>query len=252
MKSDNYILINGWMVSGLKLKGNTLLIYAIIYGFSRDNSSKFTGSINYLKESINSSKNTVLKSLNELVDSGLIIKEEEVLNNIKFCKYKYNELPVQKLNHPGSKTEQGGGAEIAPGGGAETGHNKSIYKTSNLKTSKETQEAVPALFPSKEEEVLNFLNEKLNAPRGFKPVNSNLKYIKARFKQKYTLEDFKKVIVFKIKEWSGQDKTKVWLRPSTLFGEKFDSYLVQANANPSSGTGDDLFEDHKPTLKDLI
>ena len=36
MKSDNYIVIQGWMVNELNLKGNDLLVFALIYGFTRD------------------------------------------------------------------------------------------------------------------------------------------------------------------------------------------------------------------------
>lgn len=35
VKNENYLVIQGWMITELKLKGNELLIYAIIYGFSR-------------------------------------------------------------------------------------------------------------------------------------------------------------------------------------------------------------------------
>ena len=51
VSDNNYINIQGWMVSKLNLKGNDLLIYAIIYGFSQTNNQRFTGynSINYKK-----------------------------------------------------------------------------------------------------------------------------------------------------------------------------------------------------------
>ena len=32
---ENYITVQGWMVTDLNLKGNELLIYACIYGFSQ-------------------------------------------------------------------------------------------------------------------------------------------------------------------------------------------------------------------------
>ena len=39
VKNENYLVIQGWMIAELKLKGNELLIYAIIYGFSQNNQS---------------------------------------------------------------------------------------------------------------------------------------------------------------------------------------------------------------------
>lgn len=66
-------------------------------------------------------------------------------------------------------------------------------------------------------------------------TNSNYKYtttktqtlIKARFKEGFTIEDFKKVIDKKTIEWLRDEKMKVYLRPETLFGTKFESYLNQ-------------------------
>lgn len=64
--------------------------------------------------------------------------------------------------------------------------------------------------------------------RAFRPTDFNLKYINARLKEKYSIEDFKKVIDYKHKEWSVKPEMKEYLQPSTLFGNKFDQYLNQA------------------------
>ena len=92
------------------------------------------------------------------------------------------------------------------------------------------------------DDILNHLNvelqKKFPKKRGFGPVASNLKDIKARLndkKVKYSLQDFKSVIEFKIDKWYGKEKTKTWLRPSTLFGEKFDQYLTEALASNENG-----------------
>ena len=50
------------------------------------------------------------------------------------------------------------------------------------------------------------------------------KHINARLSEGYTLEDFKTVIDKKFKSWSGTEMAK-YLRPETLFGTKFASYL---------------------------
>jgi hypothetical protein len=50
MKNSQYINIQGWMVNELKLKGNDLIIFAIIFGFSQDQESWFNGSLQYLKK----------------------------------------------------------------------------------------------------------------------------------------------------------------------------------------------------------
>lgn len=64
--------------------------------------------------------------------------------------------------------------------------------------------------------------------RSFRPTEFNLKFINARLKEEYSLEDFKKVINYKNKEWGAKSDMKEYLQPSTLFGNKFDQYLNQA------------------------
>ena len=85
--SKNYTIIQGWMISDLGLKGNSLLIYALIYGFSQAENCKFTGSLNYLATWTNSTKQGVIKSLKILQERGLINKEEFFSNGVKNVKY---------------------------------------------------------------------------------------------------------------------------------------------------------------------
>lgn len=51
--------------------------------------------------------------------------------------------------------------------------------------------------------------------------------IKARINEGYTLEDFKVVIEKKTREWINDNKMRVYLRPETLFSNKFEGYLNQ-------------------------
>ena len=87
MKNENYITIQGWMRNELNLKGNELLIYAIIYGFSQSENHKFTGSLKYLSEWCGISKQTTLNCLQSLVSKGFIHKNEIYSNGIKFVEY---------------------------------------------------------------------------------------------------------------------------------------------------------------------
>lgn len=74
VKDNNFIAIQGWMRTRLNLKGNELLIYALIYGFSQDGNSKFTGSRKYIAEWCGCSLDTVDRSLSSLVNKGLLAK----------------------------------------------------------------------------------------------------------------------------------------------------------------------------------
>lgn len=74
VKDNNFIAIQGWMRTRLNLKGNELLIYALVYGFSQDGNSRFTGSRKYISEWCGCSLDTVDRSLSSLVGKGLLAK----------------------------------------------------------------------------------------------------------------------------------------------------------------------------------
>lgn len=78
--------------------------------------------------------------------------------------------------------------------------------------------------------ILQYLNQKAN--KNFKTVENNLTRIRARLKDGFTKEDFKIVIDKKVKEWLLDKKMNTYLRPETLFGNKFESYLNQEDEKP--------------------
>ena len=112
IKRENYINIQGWMVTELGLKGNSLLIYAIIYGFSQEEGQQFTGSLQYLADWTNSTRRGVLKNLQDLVNAGLIEKENIVTNGVKFCAYRRTKFTGGvEQSSPGCGTEFTEGVE---------------------------------------------------------------------------------------------------------------------------------------------
>lgn len=128
VNSDGYINIQGWMVSELGLKGNELLIYAIIYGFSQDGESKFTGSRQYLADWTNTTVKNVQNVLNSLVDKGFLNKYEKYINNLKFCEYKALKIEIiqsEEKVHEEGKNYTGVGKNF-PKGRKKTSHNNLI------------------------------------------------------------------------------------------------------------------------------
>ena len=89
----------------------------------------------------------------------------------------------------------------------------------SLTTYTEEVEAIPY------KEIIEYLNTKTG--KNYRDnVQKNKSLIKARWSEGYRLDDFKQVIDNTIKDWSGTKYAK-YLRPETLFGTKFDSYLNQ-------------------------
>ena len=94
IKDGSYINIQSFMVTELELKGNELLVYAIIYGFSQTNGTYFSGSTQYLADWTNSTRQGIMKNLRSLIDKGLIEKvgENQQVNYYKALR------PVNKVN----------------------------------------------------------------------------------------------------------------------------------------------------------
>lgn len=83
--------------------------------------------------------------------------------------------------------------------------------------------------------VIDYLNKK--ASTNYRATTKNTQsFINARVKEGYTVEDFKKVIDSKSREWLGTDFEK-YLRPATLFGTKFENYLNEANKKTPIAVG---------------
>ncbi len=98
MKSNNFVVIQGWMCNELNLKGNELLVFALIYGFCQDEESQFSGSRNYIAETFNITLPTVDKALESLKEQQLI-EVFKASNN--HCTYKVSlQVLVKFLYNP--------------------------------------------------------------------------------------------------------------------------------------------------------
>ena len=73
-------------------------------------------------------------------------------------------------------------------------------------------------------EIIEYLNAKANTK--YKPTTpKTILLIRSRFSEGFTLDDFKAVIDIKVENWLNDAKMSRYLRPETLFGTKFESYL---------------------------
>lgn len=118
--------------------------------------------------------------------------------------------------------------------------NSIISSNSILNSTLFDQEKIPTI----PKDVIQYLNDSKPGKTPFQMSSTNLGLVKARIKDGFNLDDFKIVILHKIKEWKGKEKTKKWIRPATLFGTKFETYVVQARDATTSddGSGNFAFE----------
>lgn len=117
MKNENYINVQGWMINDMELKGNELLIYAIIYGFTQDGESEYHGSMRYIAEALKITKGSVHSCMEKLLKKSLIEISTmdhkngnkyrtcavQKMNAKKVSRSKIGTQPVQKMNATRSK-----------------------------------------------------------------------------------------------------------------------------------------------------
>lgn len=78
-------------------------------------------------------------------------------------------------------------------------------------------------------EIIAYLNQKAGTNYRVSTA-STVKHVSARLKEGYSVDDFRKVIDSKCGQWLKDETMKKYIRPETLFGQKFESYLQDANS----------------------
>ena len=161
IKKTNYVVITGDMITDLGLKGNKLLVYALINGFCQDEESQFYGSLAYLMEFTSLSKQGVINTLNSLIENGLIEKTQSEVNGVKFNSYRAiggmsNNLTTGKNNDDAKKEKE----SFSP--------HTPYYKEKEIEISKE-RESISKDIPKREE---NLSPKSLQTPLGEKEKSS--------------------------------------------------------------------------------
>ena len=90
MKKFDYIVIQAPMISELGLKGNSLLLFAMIHGFSKDGVNRYRASLKDMCEWLCTSKSAISPVLNALVEAGYINKHDVVDNGLSKPEYTTN------------------------------------------------------------------------------------------------------------------------------------------------------------------
>ena len=90
MKDSDYIVTLAPMKTKLKLKGQALDLFALIYGYSKDGESTCRASLTYLAEWLDTDRHAVSKLIKRLVDAGYINRIEYLRGEMKCYEYTTN------------------------------------------------------------------------------------------------------------------------------------------------------------------
>ena len=134
------------MINELDLKGNELLVYALIHGFCQDGKSVFKGSLNYIMAWLNISKPTCIACIQSLIDKGMVVKTIIYnKNSVAGCEYytkksRCIESETQKIPE---NVEKGGKEFLPPQSEKEPEGSKKILPPQNEKRLEGGKESLP-------------------------------------------------------------------------------------------------------------
>lgn len=198
-------------------------IYGYLASYSGAGMSSYP-STDLMLSHLNMSHKRYLKHRQQLIDKGYITVKQQKTEN-KFFKNIYF------LNQEPTKTSYG---QIVHTQNvhAQNAHTQNNHINSNsLNSNSINSNSENNILSGKAEpripfkEIVDYLNQETGS-RYKHTSKKTQSLIRARFNDGFTLDDFKKVIDIKTAEWKDTDMSK-FLRPETLFGTKFESYLNQ-------------------------
>lgn len=202
-----------------RLKDKDKLLYGEIYAMLNVTNNFFMSNAAMAKR-LNCTNRTVIACLNRLEEYGYI-KRNNVYDGKQIV---HREISLgSETGFTGVVTSASRGYRSSLHGGSEAGFtdNRTINRASN-RTEEDILSGKPDHAPY--QEILDYLNQKAGTSyRASSKATQRL--VRARMSEHYTVEDFKKVIDIKVAAWKNDPKMSQYLRPATLFGTKFESYL---------------------------
>jgi uncharacterized phage protein (TIGR02220 family) len=206
---------------------------------SLDNEKGCYATNKYFAEFFQLSKGRVSQVIKSLIEKEYITVTYE-------RKGKEIKKRILKIKQVFRKLNQGG---KNPKGGYLENDKENNTMINNIINNKETLSCEQDIVPFKE------IIEDLNLI-----TKSNYKYntkktkdlIKARFNEGFKLEDFKKVHRVKASQWMNVNKMEPYLRPITLYGTKFESYLNESERIKKDSFEDECFNEIERMKRNMV
>lgn len=205
MQRAYYAIIPANVRYDKNLPANAKLLYGEITALCNEKGFCWAGD-KYFADLYGVSKTTVQNWLKALFENNYISKEIEYKEGSKEILHRYIrilEYPTQKNLH--TPTQEN------------LRDNNTLIN--NTKNNMSISEKIPY------SEIISYLNKVTN--KKYKVTQKWKDLIKARWNEGQRLDDFKKVINVKGSQWLNDSNMSKYLRPQTLFGNKFDDYLQE-------------------------
>ncbi len=203
-----------------RLTDSEKLLFAEITSLSNKN-GYCTASNNYFAQLYEVVKETISRRISKLHSLGYlhieIVKHGKEVKQRKLYPMTQSSIPIDaKVNTPIDNS-------VNNPIDAKVKENNTSNNTTRLNTTRRIDILSGNPTPAPYKSIIQYLNSKTG--KQYKHTSKNTqKLIKARINEGFTEEDFKHVINVKVEQWINDPKMSEYLRPTTLFGNKFDTY----------------------------
>lgn len=202
-----------------RLKDKDKLLYGEIYAMLNVTNNFFMSNAAMAKR-LNCTNRTVIACLNRLEEYGYI-KRNNVYDGKQIVRREISLGSETGFTGVVTSASRGYRSSLHGGSEADFTDNRTINRAVN-RTEEDILSGKPDHAPY--QEILNYFNQQ--AGTSYRASSkSTQRLINARTNEGFTVDDFKKVIDIKVAAWKDDPKMSQYLRPATLFGTKFESYL---------------------------
>jgi uncharacterized phage protein (TIGR02220 family) len=226
-----------------KINTNEKIVYMAINSKVNSMNEVAFPSYNKLTKMTGLSKPTVIKCVKGLVEIGLLTKKEIAYNSnrytIKMIQQCADALGIEQK----AVIKQIEKKKAMPFEQIMEGIENDLPEEPGDQAEKKTD-------PIPYKAIIDHLNEVAGTKFSHKG-SANQKLIKARWNEGFAEEDFKHVINVKTSQWKNSDMAQ-YLRPSTLFGNKFDQYRNEQPKTPGGSPAPQGSNDRKQQIMDLL
>lgn len=150
-------------------------------------------------------------------------------NKKKFDKTKWYTIDYQRVNRRCVQNEQTMCADRTDGCVQNEQTYTRDYQKSTTENNVSEEKPSKVVWTDETNHIIDYLNKRTGKKYSAK-TKKTAQLIHKLLDNGFTIEDFERVIDIKCKQWLNNEKMNQYLRPRTLFSEKFEDYLNEAPA----------------------
>lgn len=158
-------------------------------------------------------------------------------NKKKFDKTKWYTINYERVNRRCVQNEQTYCSDCTDGTVQNEQTNTRDYTETTTENNNNVSEEKPkkVVWTEETNKIIEYLNHRTGKKYSVK-TKKTAQLIHRLLDNGFTVDDFKKVIDIKTQQWLNNEKMNQYLRPRTLFSEKFEDYLNESSKQPPKPT----------------